>query len=354
MPDWPVPLRPSLDAALRDITSESENARLAATASLAYAEGDDVAKATVALGVALEDSSEKVKAQAALALAELGPDSALDVLIELAEPMKGAVAQAAIIALGESGDSQVLPTLRKGLDAPDADVRFQAVIAIARSAGADALEPLRSAARDDDEEVRANVAAALADLDLEEGLPILESLLEDEHVAVRFEAALALAAKGRREATPVLLESLNDQDAAPQALQALGGLGDPRARGPLRTLAGRWLVRAPIRAAAAAALASLGDDQGRRELEKWLSSRRREPRAMAIYCAGEFRVRSVVDRLCAMLADPSQTDRDSIAHALGLIGDPSARKCLEPASRDAEADVAEEARQALEKLERYR
>ena len=355
MPDWPAPPWPTAEAALNDIKSEDLEARLAAIASLAGATDDLRGPAQEALTAALDDPSPKVRAEAALALAELGPEPALDRLVELVDDPAGRVAQAAVIALGESGDPSVEPRLLEAMEAEDSDVRFQAVLALARVAGHDAIEPLGRAATDVDAEVRANAAAALADLTGDGGdelSPVLVQLLRDEAHAVRLEAALALGAQGDKRALPVLIDALSDSESAPQAVRVLGLLGDPEAAAPLRALCRRWTARAPLRAAAAAALTAVGDATGPAELDKWLLARRREPRAMAIHAAGELRLRPAVKRLCAMLGQPKLPDRDAVARSLGQIGDPAARRALESATTDLDPDVVVEAQLALRALDK--
>lgn len=350
MVDWPVRQTPTFEAALRDIRSPHLQAQLAAIESLANVDESQQSDARDALREALDSSSSKVRAQAALALAELGPGSAIERLEKLAIDPDGRVAQAAVIALGESNDRDVVPTLKNALTSEDPDVRFQAVLALARVAGVDAYEELSAAADDVDAEVRANVAAALADLRCDDGVEVFLRLLDDVDASVRLEAALALAARGDRRAVPHLIMALQDAEAAPQAVRALGVLKDPSAAEPLRQLCTRWTARAPLRAAAAAALAALDDPFGRKELDRWLQVRKREPRAMAIYSSGELALSSAVDRLVTMLGDSSITDRDSIARALGQIGDPMARSALESATKDPDPDVVNEATLALEAL----
>jgi HEAT repeat protein len=299
---------------------------------------------------ALDDEAEVVRAEAALALAEVGPGDGVDRLLALARPGEGKVAQAAVVALGESNDPRVVPLLRDATESADGDVRFQAVLALARVApeSAETLATLTKAAQDSDAEVRANVAAALADLALPQGRPLLETLLGDSHQAVRLEAALALAELGARAATQPLLAALADADVAPQAVRALGQLRDPEAAPALQQLCRRWTAAAPLKAAAAAALAALDDPLGWAELKGWLSSSRREARGMAVYACGEHRLHQAVPLLKPLLANERLPDREAVAQALGRIGSEEALEALAAATDDADPDVAAEAQAALE------
>lgn len=352
MPEWPVRRRPTPQRALQDIGSSEAEARLAAIDALSDAPEELEGPARQALIRALEDPVPRVREAAALALAELGPGSALDRLIELAESADARVAQAAVIALGESGDRRALPPILAALESSRADVRFQAVLAVARLAPDEAFEHLRRATEDPDPEVRANALAALADTAGDEAIGVMRALLADLEPAVRVEAALALAARGDQAGVPTLIRALRHRDAAPQAVRALGGLRAREAVPALTELCRRWLTRPPLRAAAAAALAAMDDPFGRVELIGWLRARRREPRAMAIYSSGELKIQSAVEHLIEILRDRAHPDRDAAARALGEIADPRARDPLELAAADPDPIVAEDAREALEKIDR--
>ncbi len=351
MTDWPIRQQPSIDAAFGDAISGSEDARLAAIAALTNVEDDGRERAKEVLVGVLDDPSPKLRAHAALALAEIGAQGVVERLIDLVGDGDGRVVQAAVIALGESGAEEAREPCRRALTSRDADVRFQAVLAIARLAGLEAVDDMRQAIKDTDDEVRANVAAALSDLGGEASIELLGELLDDSSSPVRIEAALGLAVHGDPKGSTVLIDALTDNDAAPQAVHALGRLRAEAAREPLRELTARWLARAPLKAAAAAALAALDDPEGLRELERWLCAKRREPRAMAIWSAGEFSVTAVVGSLLRILADTNHTDRDAAARSLGMIGDARAGDALRTASSDPDPDVAAEALQALEALE---
>lgn len=350
MPDWPVRRRPAPETALRDLESRDPKARLAAIDGLVDPPEELLGRAREALERALDDPVSEVRAEAALALAEIGAGTALDKLMVMAEDQDAGVAQAAVIALGESGEPRALSAIVAALESQRADVRFQAVLAAGRLAPDEAFEHLKRAARDSDPEVRANALAALADTAGEEALPVMREAITDDQASVRLEAALALARVGDRMATPVLIEALDDRDVAPQAVRALGSLQDPAALAPLTELCGRWFARPPLRAAASAALAALGDPAGWRELRGWLQSRRREARAMAIYCCGELHLDDSVDDLIDIAYEVQHADRDAAVRALGKIGDPRARSALLNASKAPDADLKADALAALEKL----
>ncbi len=350
MPEWPVRRKPTPETAINDLESDDPRARLAAIAALADSPKEIVGRAREALERTLDDPVAGVRAEAALALAEIGPGPALEKLIEMSNDQDARVAQAAVIALGESGDRRALAPILSALESSRADIRFQAVLAVGRLAPEEAFDHLRRAAGDPDREVRANALAALADTAGEDALPVMRELITDDALVVRFEAALALAKSGDLAATPVLVEALEDRDLAPQAVRALGSLGDPEAAGVLSELCNRWLARPPLRAAAAAALTALDDPTGWRELEGWLIARRREPRAMAIYCCGELRLERAVDRLLEIASDEKHADRDAAVRALGKIGDPRARSVLEKAADALDSDLRADATEALAKL----
>lgn len=350
MPMWPVRMPPTAEAALRDLSSADPAARTEAIVALASCPPDLAEEAQRRLIKALDDGNPKVRAEAALALAELGPQGAVERLIELSSDGSARVRQAAIIALGESEAQEALPTLIGALDSENADVRFQTVIAVARLAPEEAFEPLKERVDDPDPEVRANVAAAFADMGQEQAIPLLEDLLCDGEAQVRYEAALALAALGQSQGAAVLIDALADHDAAPQAVRALALLREPSALDPIRSLAKRWLIPPTLKAQATAAWTALDSEGGWPELEPWLSARRREPRAMAIYACGEYQLPVAVPLLVSISNDPNNPDRDAAVRALGQIGDPRAKRVLSRLSDASDPELAADAREALERI----
>lgn len=194
--------------------------------------------------------------------------------------------------------------------------------------------------------VRARELTTLGDEERE----ALARLLDDSVTSVRFEAAMALAEIHDHRATPVLLEALAKRRVRLDATRALGTLGDPAAKEPLHRIMYRWLMPWADRLQAAAALCALDDPRGAAYLVHKLGSRRPAERAAAIHFLGESHHPEARFLLLALLENVREPMRDVAARALGLLGDASAKPALEAALVTAEGELAEDIREAMERI----
>ncbi len=212
----------------------------------------------------------------------------------------------------------------------------------------------------DDPAERADAACALGDrvragesATLEASVAdAIAALLTDEVPMVQFESAIALAEVQDRRATALLLISMRYRRFRLDAIRALGTLGDPAAKEPLRGLMGRWLMPWADRLQAAAALCALDDAAGAEHLEAMLGSRKRAERAAAIHFIGESRHPRALDLLRGILIDRSDPMRDVAARALGFLDDPEAWSALERARENADGELRGDIEEALARLAR--
>jgi HEAT repeat protein len=177
-------------------------------------------------------------------------------------------------------------------------------------------------------------------------------LLQDEVPLVQFEAAMALAEVHEKRATELLLEATGLKAFRLDAVRALGTLGDPAAKEPLRKLLNRWLLPWADRLQAAAALCALGDAEGAAYLEAKLASRRKYERAAAVHFIGESHHPRALVILSAMLADAAHPLRDVAARALGFVSQPGAREALLQARASANEELLVDIDAALERQSR--
>jgi len=284
-----LPRQLTWEAACRDAASTSPAARLDAARRLGGAAPAQAATARELLVPLVADAHPLVRAAAVTALAELDPAAAYDRLVALArEDPDPSPRQAAIAGLGLIGDPRAVPLLVELLADAQADVRFQAVVALAGFALPAAAEPLRGALADTDPGVRAAAAAALGDLGFRAAAPELAARLDDPDEAVRVEAAIALSRLDDPRGTPLLVELLRHRDYGPQAAAALFRRPDPAALPALRAVLGRWFVSPVLKVWAAAALARLGEAEGRAQLLRLLGRRQAPVRGLAIQLLGEL------------------------------------------------------------------
>jgi MFS family permease len=153
----------------------------------------------------------------------------------------------------------------------------------------------------------------------------LLELLADPRFNVRFEALVSIA---RREPDPRLLEALvqilggNEPALSVIAAWALGRIGDPRAREPLR--AGLGAPYRSVRAHSARALSTLNDTTVVPLLLERLATETDPGLRMAYASAlGKLRAQASVDRLLALLcAAQEEASRMELALALArIVGD---------------------------------
>src|SRR5271165_5502010 len=138
----PSPLPRNLEASFRDLGSEKVATRASAIRDVVrHALRSDAtrARAIPQLEKALrQDASPAVRAEAALALADVGAQEALPMLLVAVEDEDAHVRQMALSALGEIGDARASQRLERALGDGRPEVRYQAIIAYARVAHDDA------------------------------------------------------------------------------------------------------------------------------------------------------------------------------------------------------------------------
>ena len=281
------------------------------------------------------DAAPAVRAEAALALADVAAEEALATLLVAIEDDDERVRQMALTALGEIGDARATQRLSRALADPRPEVRYQAVIAFAHVAKADAAavaNALTDALDDTDNAIR-YIAMRLAEEYDADGMP-----LRDERIAARAQelvvapdgalavvAALYLARLGLVIGRDVVLDVVAERRTTPeiedeQACVELAGHLDLREAIP--ALERRvWATRRVLRAVmswgagdtascswhARIALARMGHVRARAEILSDLSSFRRETREAAVVAAGRAclgEARPVIERLGSSV-DPS-------------------------------------------------
>ncbi|MEM9460440.1 MAG: HEAT repeat domain-containing protein [Myxococcota bacterium] len=313
----------TLEAALRDVHSESERYRFLAVANLApallerigqpgprwraaaqHTEGPAVLDAL--RSVLGEDEPAPLRGTAAVALGTLGEPEVLEVtevwlhttdddeatayLRESAMLASTSLARAALDAQGTAQTPpepepepepalivRVRERVKRALRAEAPDLRYQAATALVELAELwdGQIEPTLVEALDSEEhpDVRQGLVDAIAYLDPPgpAACEALEAIVagEDGHASIGFDAAVTLAAARRKSARPRLLESLDvrhQRDRALEALAALGG-GSPADVERVQQLARRVWLPSITRVRAAYALARMvpaneGDNPG--------------------------------------------------------------------------------------------
>jgi HEAT repeat protein len=319
----PSPLPRNLEAAFRDLSSDRAAARASAVRDVVrHALRSDVtrARAIPQLETALrEDPAPAVRAEAAIALADVRAQDALPTLLYAIEDEDSHVRQMALSALGEIGDARACGRIERALCDSRPEVRYQAVIAFARLARDDAgaVAAALTRALDDGDGAIRYIAMRVAEERLAEGDAIaaassLEAraiaLLDGADTALAVVAGLYLARLGRPPGHATILDVVAERRRTPEledeqaCVELAGELGLREAIGHLEHRA--WSPRRLVRAFfswgagdgascawhARIALARMGHGRARAEILAELTAWRRETREAAVVAVGRARM----------------------------------------------------------------
>jgi HEAT repeat protein len=331
--------RRSYQAALRDLSSADGAVRAAAAEDLAQHADERREEVVAQLLRALGDDDARVRAAAALGLADARAQQAVEALSAAVADDHETVRQMALAALGELGAEAALPAIEGALEEESAAVRFQAVMAFPRACTVRdrSVEVLLAATRDEDPLIRRIALRMAEELGGPEGEVVEEAflrraqqLLQDDDDAVRVAAAVILGRAGSDAGAQVLvgvaarevITSEAEDEAA--ALELCGTLRLERAaaalerRGFERVL---LLRNDPFAWQARVALAAMGHPRGEKWLLGELGAWTRERRGLAVAAAERARLAAARPLLEAMRGDPARADQDAVERALNALDD---------------------------------
>lgn len=334
------PLPRTLDAALRDVADPKPLVRISALRDLSrHADGAARARVLSALQTALrEDTTEAVRAEAALVLADVGAEESSEALLDaLRSDAAQRVRQLALVALGEVGrgaDPATLAAVERATHDSAPELRFQGVIALAQLAGPSALPRIRELSLDRDPAIRYIALRLLEEHGAHPAEPAVivraREALEDEAPDVRLAAALLLARHDDRAGADVLIAALNSRRAVTHpedehaAVEWAGAWRLERARPGLERRAFGLFSRAAGSVwHARAALARLGDERAQQAILRALSGWSRETRTLAAAAAGRARLSQAKPLLLALTGDASRADPETVREALAAVDCPS-------------------------------
>jgi HEAT repeat protein len=183
-----------------------------------------------AIASCLSDRSPKVRASAAAALAEVGQQNDVHLLITvLAKDKDEFVRRTAAYSLAVFQGTQRSAALTAALKDKSAQVRGAAAVALGSRAEPNAVRALSAALSDKDPFVRAQAARALGVNESgasQAGASLVKLLTSDPDSEVKRQAATALGRIGDRSALDVLAQAALDKDpylaqAAQEAIAAI-------------------------------------------------------------------------------------------------------------------------------------
>ncbi|MCC7359409.1 MAG: HEAT repeat domain-containing protein [Anaerolineales bacterium] len=287
---------PALVTYLQDyLHADLSPARAAAAQALALL-GDE--SAVSILLNATRETDPGVRLPAAEALGRVRSNRAVAVLIEALSDRDWLVRQKAVEALGNIPDGRAVTALLPLSDEPEWRVRRALVYALAQVGDSRVFEPLRDLARDPNRWVRRTVMEQAAQVDDGRAAELLTAGLSDPEDSVRQAALQALGRRREAGAARSVAQTLEDSQPYVRlaAVQALALLDPALASTQLPVLA-QTDPEAVVREAAADALGELG-------------------------------LPSVVGALQPLLGDPAANVRERAAQALALLGMPEALEAL--------------------------
>ncbi len=297
--------------------------------------GDRIA--VPALIEALKDKSGGVRFSAAEALGKLGDRTAVPALIETLKDEKEDVCHLAAWALGKIGDSAAVPALMYFVERRSYSFKpwETAAIALARLGHNSVVSLLIDDLKYGDDNLRFTASELLGKIGDRTAVPALTEALEDEDRDVRFYAVEALGKLGDRAAVPVLRDTLRTKDAdwLYSVAKVLYKLGD---RTVIAVLIDVLVTAkdADWRDSAAQTLGKLGDRAAVPALIEALKDEDSGVRKEAAQALDHLGDRTAVPALIEALKDEDEYVRSFAASALGQAGDPEAGPALIEAFTD--------------------
>jgi HEAT repeat protein/beta-lactamase regulating signal transducer with metallopeptidase domain len=304
-------------ALMETLTDANPAVRLAAVGSLGSL-GDP--RAIAALAKALrEDSDARVREAAARALGEIDDNRAVPALIEaLRSERTSNVREEIVRALGEIDDPSAVAGISAVAKDPSPAVRRAAVWALGELEDASAVTVLITMVRDEDVEVRRHIAEALGQLENPAAMDALITLARDADADVRSQAVDALSNFEDQRTLPTFLAALKDpnKDVRHHAAHGIGNIDN------LKT-APRPLIEAladsdrEVRQSVAQALGDIGDEAAVPALKRAITDSDVDVRRQAAEALSDIGGVEAIQALMGLLKDPDPEIRKTAAEALG-------------------------------------
>lgn len=287
------PLKPTVEAALRDVHAKGRDFRLAAAVALGDAPDSKKDDARRGLLKLVQDSDPLVRRAALRSLgAYPGPDLLINAERAIGDP-DPRVVDAAFELLGAIGEP-ALERLSAILSGGEASRRILAARALVEAAPELARDRFLALFPDaEDPTFSAALALALGDLKETRAIPKLLDALRTPGLELRESAALALADLGRAEGATLLIARLERREAIEETLLALGKLKVPEAIPALRAVASKRFSPGLRRSLALGALAALGDEASLESLRRGLRAFFPAKRAITAHAIAAFRIQAL-------------------------------------------------------------
>jgi HEAT repeat protein len=314
-------LPPKWSAALRDVQARKVEARIAAATRLAQPSDErEIEQALDGLGRLSTDVDARVRAAAVQGLAELADARTLPLLRPRLADSDPYVRELSALGLADLGWEVAAEPLLGALRSEHPELRFQALAAAAAGGDPQLTAHVMRMLGDSDAYVRASAVAAARELERSQSLSArLRAALDDPDIKVRRQAGITLATFADATGVDALLQAIDDSELMLDALDAAPELSDERVRERLAFMAGSVLGSRLNAAAAARALARLGDPRGSHTLRELLRAFRTQGRNLAVQTIGELELIELAPDLARLAQHPRAVDPVVLAGSLSRL-----------------------------------
>ncbi len=284
------PLRPTFEAALRDVHATAPRFRVDAATRLGDPPDSMIADALAGLRTLVTDAAPEVRRAALVSIALVGEPTDRALAQRAVGDVHPDVRRTALAAFHALALDDALPEVRVALGSACEALRAEAVSILASSEEPQDAERLAARLRDDDADVRAVAALALSRRKDERVVPALVALLRTPYA---LDAAVSLSRVGLH----------GHEDAV---AQVMSGLFTP----------------AHVRVACAAALALEGDARGLAHLDHALTKTFSPARAYALELVGLHGFSALADTVRALGKRRRGLDPELVADVLARLDAP--------------------------------
>jgi HEAT repeat protein len=240
--------------------------------------------------LALNDSDDGVRRDAAEALGKISSDKAVEPLIEALKDLgDDDVRMSAVEALGKIVRDNAVEPLIEALKDLDNYLRMRAVEALGKIGSDKVIEPLIQSLKDSDDFVRMSAVEALGMIGSDKVIePLIQSLKDLDDFVLRI-AVEALGKIGNDKAVEPLIQTFKDKDPYVRwrVLEALGKIGSDKAVEPLIEVL-KYLGDDDVRWRVLEALGKIGSDKAVNPLIEALKDKDPYVRRSAVEALGRI------------------------------------------------------------------
>jgi HEAT repeat protein len=160
------------------------------------------------IALAQNEADEFIRANAIIALGQLGDETVIDILSDFLTSSKERIRANAIEALATIGGTRIPPLLISHLDDPNNRCRANAIIGLKEHPYFDIVKPLEGMVNSDVALMRRSALYAISDIGSQNLVPVLKVLCNDKDQAIKSSALdlmKIMASQGSKEASSIIM-----------------------------------------------------------------------------------------------------------------------------------------------------